>query len=194
MYLPKLQHVFLFSEYISRMKFQVFYWSASIPREKLSLGMPSWRSTIHQRNGLTLGFLSATSNKLASMWKCVKSVPVRCNDCFFYQHSLSRFDLTWEQSFSANVVRMQLGRNDFEMANVNRIRSQSVNVSGERERLKHSLDKRNFEDIEKHLLDTGPGSFDVSSFFFDGFSDLNITVCCFVSDFQKRLQDVGIAT
>ena len=57
---------------------------------------------------------------------------------------------------------MQLGRNDFELANVNRIRSQSVNVSGERERLKHSLDKRNIEDIEKHLLDTGQGSLDVS--------------------------------
>ena len=64
---------------------------------------------------------------------------------------------------------MQLGRNDFELANVNRIRSQSDNVSGERERLKYALDKRNFEDIEKHLLDTGPGSFDVSSFFSDVF-------------------------
>ena len=59
---------------------------------------------------------------------------------------------------------MQLGRNDFELANVNRIKSQSVNVSGARERLKYSLDKRNFEDIEKHLLDTGTESFDVSSF------------------------------
>ena len=57
---------------------------------------------------------------------------------------------------------MQLGRNDFELANVNRIRS--VNVLGEREILKYSLDQRNFEDIEKHLVDAGTGSFDVSSF------------------------------
>ena len=67
---------------------------------------------------------------------------------------------------SGNVVSMELGRNDFELANVNRIKSQSVNVSGERERLKYSLDRRNFEDIEKHLLDTGRGSFDVSSSLF----------------------------
>ena len=57
---------------------------------------------------------------------------------------------------------MQLGRNDFELANVNRIRS--VNFSGEREILKYSLDKRNFEDIKKHLVDARTGSFDVSSF------------------------------
>ena len=57
---------------------------------------------------------------------------------------------------------MQLGRNDFELANVNRIRS--VNFSGEKEILKYSLDKRNVEDIKKHLVDTGTGSFDVSSF------------------------------
>ena len=66
--------------------------------------------------------------------------------------------------FSAHDVNMQLGRNDFELSNVNRIRSESVTFSGERERLKYSLDKRNFEDIKKHLVDTGTGSFDVSSF------------------------------
>lgn len=57
---------------------------------------------------------------------------------------------------------MQLGRNDFELANVNRIRS--VNFSGEKEILKYSLDKGDFEDIKRHLLDTGTASFDVSSF------------------------------
>ena len=57
---------------------------------------------------------------------------------------------------------MQLGRNDFELANVNRIRS--VNFSGEKEILKYSLDKRDFEGIKRHLLDTGTESFDVSSF------------------------------
>ena len=142
-----------------------------------SIGMPSRRSTVYQgqpvqRNGLTLGFLSALPlffskplQLFVSWHLCgdlVNSVLAKWNDCFFYQHLLSRFNVTWKQSFSANVVRMQLGRNDFELANVNRIRSKSVNVSGGRERLKYSLDKRNIEDIEKHLLDTGPGSLDVS--------------------------------
>ena len=52
---------------------------------------------------------------------------------------------------------------EFEQANHSRIKAFSVNLTGERERLRSLLDERNFEDVKKHLEDTPPESFDVSS-------------------------------
>ena len=52
---------------------------------------------------------------------------------------------------------------EFEQANHSRIKALSVNLTGERERLRSLLDERNFEDVKKHLEDTPPESFDVSS-------------------------------
>ena len=52
---------------------------------------------------------------------------------------------------------------EFEQANHSRIKALSVNLTGQRERLRSLLDERNFEDIKKHLEDTPPESFDVST-------------------------------
>ena len=52
---------------------------------------------------------------------------------------------------------------EFEQANHSRIKALSVNLTGERERLRSLLDERNFEAVKKHLDDTPTDSFYVST-------------------------------
>ena len=77
----------------------------------------------------------------------------------------NRGDLRQTILLSSVEVIMHVLRvpDEFEQANHSRIKALSVNLTGERERLRSLLDERNFEDVKKHLEDTPPESFDVSS-------------------------------
>ena len=79
----------------------------------------------------------------------------------------NRGNLRQISHFSSVDVIMHVLRvpDEFEQANHSRIKALSVNLTGERERLRSLLDERNFEDIKKHIEDTPPESFDVSHLF-----------------------------
>ena len=120
---------------------------------------------------LTLGFLSAFLQvcffpyylsylSLSGLLRNVGSVD--------YQYVVvikNRGGLRQTSHLSSVDVIMHVLRvpDEFEQANHSRIKALSVNLTGERERLRSLLDERNFEDIKKHLEDTPPESFDVST-------------------------------